>query len=109
MLANLRTEAYPAYRQPVYPHGSADAAPPTAEAKHGSAADAAGLRRDWAAESVDLTEVQFSEISEARLFGKAGLRIVRDQSKSFSFAGSGRPRRGGKSGTSRAARRAGRY
>lgn len=30
-LPNLRIEAYPAYRDPVYPRGTADAAPPTLE------------------------------------------------------------------------------
>ena len=30
-LANLRTEAYPAYQEPLYPRGGADAAPLTLE------------------------------------------------------------------------------
>jgi len=36
-LANLRTEAYPAYREPLYPHGSADGAPLTLEANMNTA------------------------------------------------------------------------
>ncbi len=48
MLANLRTEAYPAYRQPIYPHGSADGGPLTLEGNMQAARLASErLRQRW--------------------------------------------------------------
>ena len=53
MLANLRTEAYPAYRQAVYPSGGAGQAPPTAERNTAATRTAwESLRETWAAESL---------------------------------------------------------
>lgn len=48
MLANLRTEAYPAYRRPIYPPGAADHQPLTVERNSEATRTAwEGLRGSW--------------------------------------------------------------